>query len=145
MRCDVAREQLSARLDGERPQMLAQQVDAHLESCRRCRAWLIGAAAQSRRFAAVDARRGPDLADRIMASAGVAPTPRHRRWRHAVGPGHWKWCLIAVGVFQLAIAAAQISGIDFGIMPSHKPDAMMQRHASPVTCRCLRAPCSPCW
>lgn len=125
MRCDVAREELSARLDGERPQMLAQQVDVHLESCRRCRAWLIGAAAQSRRFAAVDAGRGPDLADRIMASARVAPTPRHRRWLHIVGPRHWQWCLIAVGMFQIAIAAAQISGINFGIMPRHKPDAMM--------------------
>lgn len=37
MRCDVAREALSARLDGERPQVLAQQVDAHLEACRGCR------------------------------------------------------------------------------------------------------------
>ncbi|ORB87156.1 RNA polymerase subunit sigma-70 [Mycobacterium kansasii] len=125
MRCDVAREELSARLDGERPQMLAQQVDAHLESCRRCRAWLIGAAAQSRRFAAVDARRGPDLAERILASAGVAPAPRFRRWLHIVGPRHWQWCLIGVGVFQIALAAAQISGIDFGIMPRHQPGAMM--------------------
>jgi RNA polymerase sigma-70 factor (ECF subfamily) len=33
MRCVVAREALSARLDGERPQVLAQQVDAHLEMC----------------------------------------------------------------------------------------------------------------
>ena len=53
MRCDVAREALSARLDGERPQVLAQQVDAHLESCRGCRSWLIGAAAQTRRLASV--------------------------------------------------------------------------------------------
>src|SRR2546430_13340362 len=53
MRCDVAREALSARLDGERPQVLAQQIDAHLESCRSCRAWLIGAAVQNRRFASM--------------------------------------------------------------------------------------------
>lgn len=128
MRCDVAREELSARLDGERPRVLAQQVDAHLESCRRCRAWLIDAAAQTRRFAAVGTSPGPDLAGQIMARAGVAPTPRYRRWLGAVGPGHWRWCLIAVGVFQIAIAAAQIGGIDFGIMSHHGHDAMHGEH-----------------
>jgi precorrin-3B methylase len=33
MGCVVAREALSARLDSERPQVLAQQVDAYLEMC----------------------------------------------------------------------------------------------------------------
>ncbi|QNI07366.1 RNA polymerase sigma factor SigC [Mycobacterium kubicae] len=118
MRCEVAREELSARLDGERPQLLAQQVDAHLESCRRCRSWLISAAAQTRRLATVDAGRGPDLVDKIMASASVPATP-YRRWLRRLSNSCWRWSLIAVGVFQVAIAAAQISGIDFGIMPHH--------------------------
>jgi RNA polymerase sigma-70 factor (ECF subfamily) len=99
--------------------VLAQQVDAHLESCRRCRTWLIGAAAQTRRFATVDAGQGPDLVDRIMATAGVTSTPPYRRWLRGLGSSYWRWALIAVGVFQVAIAAAQISGIDFGIMSSH--------------------------
>ena len=68
MRCDVAREALSARLDGERPQVLAQQVDAHLESCGRCREWLISAASQTRRLALIEPGQGPDLAAKIMAS-----------------------------------------------------------------------------
>ncbi|EUA32805.1 zinc-finger family protein [Mycobacterium xenopi 3993] len=42
MRCEVAREALSARLDGERHAVPAQRVDAHLGSCPDCRAWLIG-------------------------------------------------------------------------------------------------------
>ena len=63
MRCEVAREALSARLDGERPQVLAQQVDAHLESCRNCRTWLIGAAVQTRRLASFGPGQGPDLVD----------------------------------------------------------------------------------
>jgi RNA polymerase sigma-70 factor (ECF subfamily) len=81
MRCDVAREALSARLDGERPQVLAQQVDAHLESCRSCRAWLIGAAVQTRRLASIEPGQGPDLVDKILASVGersTAPTAAGR-------------------------------------------------------------------
>src|SRR6185437_2733873 len=76
MRCEVAREALSARMDGEQPQVLAQQVDAHLESCGRCRAWLIGAAAQTRRLSRTDAGHGPDLTDKILATA----TAPRRRW-----------------------------------------------------------------
>jgi RNA polymerase sigma-70 factor (ECF subfamily) len=119
MRCEVAREALSARLDGERPQVLAQQVDAHLESCRRCRTWLIGAAAQTRRLASVEPGQGPDLADRIMASVDAASTAPYRRWLRRLGANYQRWGLIGVGVFQVAIAVAQISGIDFGMMPTH--------------------------
>lgn len=119
MRCDVAREALSAQLDGERPQVLPQQVDAHLQSCRRCRTWLIGAGAQTRRFATVDPGEGPDFAARIMATSGFSSTSRYRSRLGALKSGRWRWALIAVGVFQVAIATAQISGIDFGIMPHH--------------------------
>jgi len=125
MRCDVAREALSAQLDGERPQVLAQQVDAHLESCRRCRTWLIGAGAQTRRLAAVEPGLGPDLAQQIMARADAASAPPYRRWLRRLGANYRRWGLIGVGVFQVAIAAAQIGGIDFGMMPSHGGHAHM--------------------
>src|SRR6516225_7118652 len=126
MRCDVAREALSARLDGERTEVLAQQVDAHLESCRSCRTWLIGAAAQTRRLASIAPGQGPDLVDKIMASVGEQSATYHRgmRWLRA---RYRRWGLIAVGAFQVAIAAAQISGIDFG-MVSHTHGAMSGEH-----------------
>jgi RNA polymerase sigma-70 factor, ECF subfamily len=127
MRCDVAREALSARLDGERPQVLARQLDAHLESCGRCREWLIGAAAQTRRLASIEPGRGPDLADKIMASLGAASTSPHRRWMRALRSHYRRWGLIAVGVFQVALAAAQIGGVDFG-MVSHTHGAMSGEH-----------------
>jgi RNA polymerase sigma-70 factor (ECF subfamily) len=126
MRCDVAREALSARLDGERPQVLAQQVDAHLQSCGRCRAWLIGAAVQTRRLASIEPRQGPDLAAKIMASLSASTAPQHR-WLRALRSHYRRWGLIAVGVFQVAIATAQISGIDFG-MVSHTHGAMSGEH-----------------
>ncbi|MBW0012942.1 MAG: DUF2275 domain-containing protein, partial [Mycobacterium sp.] len=125
MRCDVAREALSARLDGERPEVAAQRVDAHLGSCRGCRAWLIGAAAQTRRLASIEAGQGPDLVDRIMSSVGEQS--RHHRWMRLVRSHYRRWGVIAVGLFQVGIAAAQISGIDFG-MVSHTHGAMSGEH-----------------
>jgi RNA polymerase sigma-70 factor, ECF subfamily len=127
MRCDVAREALSARLDGERPQVLAQQVDAHLESCPSCRAWLIGAAVQTRRLASIEPGEGPDLVDKILASVGEESTASHR-WMRALRSHYRRWGLIAVGAFQVAIAAAQISGIDFGMVSSHMHGAMSGEH-----------------
>jgi RNA polymerase sigma-70 factor (ECF subfamily) len=127
MRCDVAREALSARLDGERPQVLAQQVDAHLESCRDCRAWLIGAAVQTRRLASLEPGQGPDLVDKIMTSIGGRATAYHR-WMRVLRSHYRRWALIAVGLFQVAIAAAQISGIDFGMVSAHMHGAMSGEH-----------------
>jgi RNA polymerase sigma-70 factor (ECF subfamily) len=127
MRCEIAREALSARLDGERPQVLAQQIDAHLESCRSCRSWLIGAAVQTRRLASVAPGEGPDLVAKIMASAAEQPTGRQARMRW-LRTHYRRWGLIAVGLFQVAIAAAQISGIDFGMVSGHMHGAMSGEH-----------------
>lgn len=127
MRCDVAREALSARLDGERPQVLAQQVDAHLESCRSCRSWLIGAAAQTRRLASVTPGEGPDLVDKIMASIGEQPSGHHA-WMRWLRSHYRRWGLIGVGLFQVAVAAAQISGVDFGMVSGHMHGAMSGEH-----------------
>ncbi len=126
MRCEVAREALSARLDGERAQVLAQQVDAHLESCGRCRTWLIGAATQTRRFASIQPGHGPDLADKIMATLNEGSTAR-QRWMRALRSRYRRWGLVAIGVFQVAIAAAQIGGFDFG-MVSHTHGATSGEH-----------------
>jgi len=128
MRCDVAREALSARLDGERPQVLAQQVDAHLESCRSCRAWLIGAAVQTRRLASIEPGQGPDLVDKILASVGGGSADRHGRWMRALRWRYRRWGLIGVGVFQVALAAAQIGGMDFGMVSAHMHGAMSGEH-----------------
>jgi RNA polymerase sigma-70 factor, ECF subfamily len=127
MRCDVAREALSARLDGERPDVLAQQVDAHLESCRRCRAWLIGAAVQTRRLASMEPGEGPDLVEKIMARIGEQ-SPTYRRSMRWLRSRYRRWGLIGVGLFQVAIAAAQVAGIDFGMVSSHMHGAMSGEH-----------------
>ncbi|OBE99680.1 RNA polymerase subunit sigma-70 [Mycobacterium sp. 852002-10029_SCH5224772] len=107
--------------------MLAQQVDAHLESCRSCRSWLIGAAAQTRRLASVTPGEGPDLVDKIMASIGEPPSG-HQTWMRWLRSHYRRWGLIGVGLFQVAIAAAQISGVDFGMVSAHMHGAMSGEH-----------------
>ncbi|WP_293053027.1 DUF2275 domain-containing protein [Mycobacterium sp.] len=128
MRCVVAREALSARLDGEPQQVPAQQVDAHLGSCHDCRTWLIGVAVQTRRLAAVDVRPGPDLVKRIMATAGIAPVPRYRRWLAELITDYRRCGLIVVGALQVAVALAQIAGVDFGLVATHGHGAATGAH-----------------
>lgn len=127
MRCQVVRETLSALLDGERQDVPARGVDAHLESCRNCRNWLIGAAAQARWLASADVGvdDGPDLAEQILAAAGVTPDPARRRlpW-----PACWRAALIVVGAFQVLVASAQISGMDFGMVSAHGHGAATGAH-----------------
>lgn len=133
MRCEVVRETLSALLDGEQQELPAQQVDAHLASCRSCRRWLVGAAAQARRLSAIDsgtdAEAGPDLAAQILAAAGVtsvtAEITAGRRWS---GWGYRRLALIAVGVLQVAMAVAQIAGVDFGMVSAHGHGAATGAH-----------------
>lgn len=127
MRCDVAREALSARLDGERTDVPVQQVDAHLETCRGCRTWLIGAATQTRRLASIEPGDGPDLVARIMASIDEDPAARHG-WMRAVRARYARWGLIAVGAFQVVLAAAQIGGVNFGMVSHHMHGAMSGEH-----------------
>ncbi|HUO36958.1 MAG TPA: zf-HC2 domain-containing protein, partial [Mycobacterium sp.] len=98
VQCEVAREALSARLDGERQHVPGRRVDAHLESCAKCRAWLIEAAAQARRFASVEIGQGPDLAEQIIAAAGIEPARRHRTASRNV-----RGALAAVGVLLVLV------------------------------------------
>lgn len=124
MRCEVVRETLSSLLDGEQQDLPAQQVDAHLASCRSCRRWLVGAAAQARRLTDINsesaAEAGPDLAAQILAAAGVTSITAENsgdslwsRW------GVWRPALVVVGVFQVVMALAQIAGVDFGMVSTH--------------------------
>lgn len=65
MDCEVAREALSARLDGERAPVPSARVDEHLGECSACRAWFTQVASQ-----AGDLRR---LAEsRLLGASGSA-------------------------------------------------------------------------
>ena len=127
MRCELVRETLSALLDGEQQHMPAHLVDTHLGACRGCRRWLVGAAGQARRLAVVSGAPGPvrppDLAEQILAAAGV---PRRRP--RLAGLGYRRTALLVVGAFQVLVGLAQVAGVDFGMVSEHGHGAATGAH-----------------
>jgi len=116
MDCEVAREALSARLDGEREPVPSARVDEHLADCGGCRAWFDGVADQSRLLRrlvesqAVITPLGPFGIDRVV--------PPRRPWLT------WqRWALLMVGVAQLALALAQGLGLGVGLAHGHAAHA----------------------
>lgn len=101
----MAREALSARIDGEREPVPAARVDEHLEQCVDCAAWLEGVTIQA-------------AALRRMAQRPVALQPAHQRRRTGLPKLRmaWqRWALLGVGVLQLIVGAAQALGVSVGL------------------------------
>jgi predicted anti-sigma-YlaC factor YlaD len=114
MRCDRAREGLSAQLDGEDPGVHPQALDQHLASCPGCRRWHDEAARITRmvRVRPTDpAELVPDFAAR------VAPAQRTRLWRPVL-----RIALLLVALAQLTVGVT-------GLLPPLTGGL----HAHPVT------------
>lgn len=83
MRCEVARESLSARIDGERESVPAARVDEHLAHCPGCERWY--ATARGMNFSAADL--APDLSTTILEASRSSQGPDNGP--HRFGPrGH---------------------------------------------------------
>ncbi|KAA1250468.1 hypothetical protein F0Q45_09575 [Mycobacterium simiae] len=111
MDCEVAREALSARLDGEREPVPSARVDEHLSECAACRVWFEQSARQAR-----DLRR---LAEPRPATgpAGVIAVGSVGR-RRQVSRMSWQcWALLCVGIAQVAMGIMQGLGLDVGLTP----------------------------
>jgi predicted anti-sigma-YlaC factor YlaD len=108
--CNIAREALSARIDGEREPIPAARVDEHLSGCEPCRQWRASAIEQTQIL-----RR---LAGRAQVAA-VAPVPPPQPLRPAIRQLQsisWRrWALAGVGVIQVALATAQAFGAHLGV------------------------------
>jgi RNA polymerase sigma-70 factor, ECF subfamily len=111
----VAREALSACLDGERQQVPAARVDAHVESCSSCRQWLAEAAALRRRTRQAELNTGPDLSSQIVAAADALGGARLGRSSLLVSR-LIRCGLAGTGVAMVAVAVAQAFGADFGMV-----------------------------
>lgn len=112
--CDVAREALSARLDGEREPVPSARVDEHVASCPHCRAWYADTRAWTLRFRSLTGRSGPNLTSAVPGS----PQRGGRRIDWLRIPWE-RSALVFVGVVQIAIAVAQACGADFGMVAGH--------------------------
>lgn len=112
MNCEVAREALSARLDGEREPVPSARVDEHLAECPDCRAWLTEVSNQARMLRKLVESR-PAIAS--LGPIGTARTQPPRflsmSWR--------RWALLVVGLAQVALAIVQGLGLSVGLVHSH--------------------------
>ncbi|MET0456186.1 MAG: zf-HC2 domain-containing protein [Mycobacterium sp.] len=105
MECEVAREALSARIDGEREPVPATRVDEHLDECADCRTWFAHVTVQA------------DGLRRMAQRPAVVQAQHHQRDR--VPPnlrmGWQRWALLGVGVLQIVVAAIQAVGLSVGL------------------------------
>ncbi len=117
--CVVAREALSARLDGEREPVPSARVDEHLRGCQDCADWYDRAGVLGLQLR--------DLADGALIGA-VSAQP-DRRTSALTGVGQWvrghllTIAIVAIGVAQVGLAAAQAVGVNFGMVAAHHGSA----------------------
>jgi predicted anti-sigma-YlaC factor YlaD len=112
MRCEQVHEAISARLDGEAETQPRAAVEAHLDGCPSCRAWLAGAERVTRAVR-LQSVQVPDLTARILAAArteGVLPVAAAARTQ---GPIRWaglRWALGLLAVVQVMLAVPDLLG-----------------------------------
>jgi copper transport protein len=97
MRCDEAREAMSARLDGE--PIDEHTLDLHLEDCSRCAGWLSAAHAVTRRARLLPVPEVPDLTEQIVAAVEADRLQPRRS-----GTTFTQFALLSVAGLQLALA-----------------------------------------
>jgi predicted anti-sigma-YlaC factor YlaD len=112
MDCEVAREALSARLDGEREPVPSARVDEHLGECAECRTWFDQVAEQARLLRRL-AQSRPTITP--LAPLRIDPVTPRRRSRMS-----WqRWALLGVALVQIVLAAAQALGLSVGLAHQH--------------------------
>ncbi len=114
MHCHDVRISLSARLDGETMPLAADAVDAHVDKCGTCRAWLDGAERVTR-LARVQPVEVPDLTARILARLQADGTVRGAVPRAAASvaagwAGRLRWGLGLLAVVQFVLAVPELLG-----------------------------------
>lgn len=107
--CVVAREALSARIDGEHEAVPTARVNEHLEGCADCQVWFEGVTVQ-----AAGLHR---MAHRPVALPPLRPDrtgglPRlQSSWQ--------RWALLGVGVVQVVVGSIQALGFSVGLSHDH--------------------------
>lgn len=113
MECEIAREALSARMDGEHEPVPARRVDEHLTSCPECRQW------QDEMNSQMQLLRGLIASDRTRITA-VADTVSQPALPDSPAGIDWlRIGLAAVGSIQIVLAVLQAAGVSIGVHVGH--------------------------
>jgi predicted anti-sigma-YlaC factor YlaD len=121
VRCEIFREALSARIDGEQEPVSRGLVARHLGSCAACRAWYTDAQDMRRWMIVRAVPEAPNLTEVIL---GRIPAPRGKRRPARIGLG-------IVAAAQLALSVAQLLGAATGL--GAMPGAAMMGHLTHET------------
>lgn len=111
VRCDRAREALSARLDGEPLGTSSAALDGHLAACPDCARWA-EAAQRTTRLARLSGAPVPDLSAAIVNGV-VLPVGRVVRRRRLL-----RLALLLVGLVQVAVGVPALAGDSIGMAMS---------------------------
>lgn len=115
MRCDVIREAISARLDGEATDLDDRALEGHVATCRSCAAWSEELDVLHRMVRVREAEPVPDLTAAILAAAPLPALPRRRTSPLAEPVSVARWALFVVALTQLVLAGpALLLGEDAG-------------------------------
>lgn len=107
MRCEVARESLSARMDGERESVPTARVDEHLRQCPGCAGWY--RSVQGLSFGAADL--APDLSTAIIEASRTSPAPRSEADTKTSGASTaMAAAAVAFGVAAVVMCAGYFTG-----------------------------------
>lgn len=109
--CEVAREALSARLDGEREPVPSARVDEHLADCAQCRAWFDVADRQALHLRRLVQSRPMIASFGPIDASSMRPPGRPRMWP--------RWALLVVGFAQVGLAIVQGLNVSVGLAQSH--------------------------
>ncbi|MFD2414908.1 zf-HC2 domain-containing protein [Amycolatopsis pigmentata] len=117
MSCEMFREALSARLDGEPELVSPDVVDRHLETCSACRSWQARAHVLRRTLVVRAAPVVPDLSETILARI---PAPSTGRWPARIALGIVAFAQLTLALGQLLGVASGMAGMsEGGFMPQH--------------------------
>jgi predicted anti-sigma-YlaC factor YlaD len=108
----VAREALSARLDGEREPVPSVRVDERLDECAACRGWFDEVASLARGLRQLVQSR------QIIAPLGAIAVERMPPQRCSLMT--WQRCaLLCVGIAQIVLGTVQGLGLSVGLSHDH--------------------------
>lgn len=113
MECEIAREALSARVDGEHEPVPARRVDEHLASCPECRQW------QDEMNSQMELLRGLIASDRTRITAVADTVSQPALPDNGAGIDWVRGSLAAVGTIQIVLAVLQAAGVSIGVHVGH--------------------------